>query len=509
MSDYIISVDIGTQGTKAAVFDRHIRMLQTAFVPSRLISPQTGVVWQDPEEMLEECCGAISRLMSLSGILPQEVACLGLDGQMAGIMGIAANGEASTPYDSWLDMRCGPQMEKMNALAGQRIIQLSGGPATYVHGPKILWLKENHPEQYHNTAKFVLPHTYMVGRLCGLSAQEAYFDYTHLHFSCLSDNAGKRWSAELLETFGISRDKMARIASPFEVVGKLQKAMAERCGLMEGIPVVAGCGDTAASTFGTGMFEPGRLLDCAGTASVLCSVVDRYVPDTRHKTMVMMRSPVDGLILPLAYINGGGMCLRWFRNELTGIPHADYDALDREAKAIAPGSEGLLFIPHFSGRVLPGNPNLKGSFMGLDFKHTRAHLFRAIREGIAYEYAYYLDVLRSLYPEEPFDNMLIVGGGAESGLFNQIKSDVLSVRASTLKTGETALIGSAVIAGIGIGLLDDYRQPIQAALSPGNEYHPDPGAHRAYQPYCAAYLDALEGCSAHYHRHPLSGGRTA
>ena len=147
--------------------------------------------------------------------------------------------------------------------------------------------------------------------------------------------------------------------------------------------------------------------------------------------------------------------------------------------------------------------------MGLDFKHTRAHLFRAIREGIAYEYAYYLDVLRSLYPEEPFDNMLIVGGGAESGLFNQIKSDVLSVRASTLKTGETALIGSAVIAGIGIGLLDDYRQPIQAALSPGNEYHPDPGAHRAYQPYCAAYLDALEGCSAHYHRHPLSGGRTA
>ena len=148
MSDYIISVDIGTQGTKAAIFDRDVRMLHTSFVPSNLISPGPGVVWQDPEDMLQECCEAIRLLMSQANIRPTEVACLGLDGQMAGIMGIDKEGQASTQYDSWLDMRCGPQIEKMNALAGERIIQLSGGPATYVHGPKILWLKENHPEQY-------------------------------------------------------------------------------------------------------------------------------------------------------------------------------------------------------------------------------------------------------------------------------------------------------------------------------------------------------------------------
>jgi xylulokinase len=504
MSDYLISVDIGTQGTKAALFDREISMIDSAFVPSTLHSPKPGVVWQEPDEMLAECCLALNTLMQKTGADPLRVAGIGLDGQMAGIMGIDDDGQASTPYDSWLDMRCGPQMKRMNDRAGKRIIQLSGGPATYVHGPKILWWKENHPEAFRNTAKFVLPHTFIAGRLCGLDAEASYFDYTHLHFSCLADTANKRWSEELLDTFDIDKAKMARIISPFEVIGRLGQAMAERCGLAAGIPLVAGCGDTAASTFGTGMFQSGMLLDCAGTASVLCSVVDSYIPDVRYETLAMMRSPVDGLFLPLAYVNGGGMCIRWFRNQLTGNPHSSYEELQLEAEVLPPGSEGLMFIPHFSGRVLPNNPNLKGAYLGLDFKHTRGHMYRAVLEAIAYEYAYYLSVLKGLYPHEAFDRMLIVGGGAESPLFNQIKADVLDVHAATLQTGETALIGSAVIAGVGVGLLKGYTAPILAAIRQKGEYAPNPGRHQAYQPYCDAYLSALEAGSAYYAKHPLA-----
>ncbi|NLD34887.1 MAG: hypothetical protein GX653_08265 [Clostridiales bacterium] len=502
---YLIGVDIGTQGTKAAVFDEGMRMLGTGFRPSNLISPEPGVVWQEPLEMLEECCQAIREAVEQSGIDPTLVAAVGLDGQMAGIMGIDRDGEASTCYDSWLDMRCRPQMEHMNRTAGKRIIELSGGPATFVHGPKILWWKENHPEAYRNTARFVLPHAYIVGRLCGLDAQQAYFDYTHLHFSCLADNANKAWSQELLDTFGVDRDKMPRIVSPFEVVGHLQPAFAQRCGLPAGIPMVAGCGDTAASTFGSGMFEAGMMLDIAGTASVLCSVVDRYVPDTRYETMAMMRSPVDGLFLPLAYINGGGMCIRWFRNTLTGEPMADYDTLQAEAARLPCGSEGLIFIPHFSGRVLPNDPYLKGSYLGLDFKHTRGHLYRAVLEGIAYEYSYYRSVLKQLHPAMAFDRLLSVGGGANSALFSQIKADVLGVEVSTLQLGETALIGSAVIAGMGTGVLSDYAGPIRQAIQPGDTFRRDAAAHDRYAPYVEAYLTAMDTLSGLYRRLPALG----
>jgi len=498
VSSYVIGIDIGTQGTKAALFDEEMKLVTTAFEESRLISPEPGTVWQEPDDLYMSCARTIKELLDKSGIKPSDVATIGIDGQMAGIMGVDEKGEASTYYDSWLDTRCGKYMEQMRARAGKRIIELSGGPATYVHGPKILWWKNEQPEAYRRTARFVTPQAYVVGRMTGLAGSEAYFDYTHLHFSCLADNANKRWSDELLETFDIDKSKMARIVSPFDVIGKVTKDFAALSGLVEGIPVVAGCGDTAASTFGSGMFDKGLIMDCAGTASVLCSVVDSYVPDTQNETLTMMRSPVDGLFLPLAYINGGGMCIRWFRDTLSGKPTASYGELEAEAENITPGSEGLIFIPHFSGRVLPSNTNLKGAWLGLDFKHTRGHMFRAVMEAVAYEYRYYLSVLRNLHPEDEFNNMLIIGGGAKSPLFNRIKADVLGVRVTTFETGETALLGSAVIAAYGIGMLEDYRKPIRSVMKKGAEFVADMNRHKEYDLYAKSYLMAIDQITPFY-----------
>ena len=456
MNSYVISIDIGTQGTKAALFNSNMELIADAFQESMLISPKPGIVWQEPDDLYKSCADTIKELMEKSAINPKDIAAIGIDGQMAGIMGVDSKGEASTYYDSWLDTRCAKYANEMRKRAGKRVMELSGGPVTYVHGPKILWWKHQHPEIYNKTVKFIPPNAYIAGRITGLSGNEAYFDYTHLHFSCLADNANKTWSDELLQIFEIDREKMARIVSPFDVIGKVKKEFADLSSLMEGIPVVAGCGDTAATTFGSGMFQREQILDSAGTASVLCGVVDKYVPDTENETLTMMRSPVDGLFLPLAYINGGGMCIRWFRDTLTGKPNASYDELQEEAEAVEPGSEGLIFMPHFSGRVLPSNPNLKGAYLGLDFKHTRAHMYRAIMESIAYEYKYYLSILKNLYPSYKFTQMLTMGGGAKSDLFNQIKADVLGIPVTTLQLRDTALIGSAVIAAYGVGMFSDY-----------------------------------------------------
>ncbi len=492
MGAYVIGIDIGTQGTKAALFNEDMELLCTAFEESRLISPKPGTVWQEPEEIFSSCANTIKELLEKSGVSGADIAGIGIDGQMAGIMGIDESGEASTYFDSWLDMRCGRYMNEMRDRAGKRVIALSGGPVTYIHGPKILWWKNEQPEAYAKTAKFVLPQAYVVGKMTGLKAADAYFDYTHLHFSCFADTANKRWSQELLDTFDVSADKMPRIISPFDVVGKTTKEFAAISGLAEGVPVVAGCGDTAASTFGSGMFRRNMVLDCAGTASVLCSVVDSYVPDTEFETLTMMRSPIDGLFLPLAYINGGGMCMRWFRDTLSGDPAASYKELDAEAQNVQPGSEGITFIPHFSGRVLPNNPFLKGSYLGMDFKHTRGHMFRSVMEAVAYEYKYYLSVLRKLYPSDSFDDMITIGGGAKSSLFNQIKADVMGVNVTTFEMGETALLGSAVIAGCGVGLLSDYEKPIERVMRKGDEFRPDRQAYEQYVPYADNYLKAMD-----------------
>ncbi len=492
MGAYVIGIDIGTQGTKAALFNEDMELLYTAFEESRLISPKPGTVWQEPVEIFSSCANTIKELLEKSGVSGSDIAGIGLDGQMAGIMGIDESGEASTYFDSWLDMRCGRYMNEMRERAGKRVIALSGGPVTYIHGPKILWWKNEQPEAYAKTAKFVLPQAYVVGKMTGLKADEAYFDYTHLHFSCFADTANKCWSQELLDTFDVSADKMPRIISPFDVVGKTTKEFAAISGLAEGVPVVAGCGDTAASTFGSGMFRRNMVLDCAGTASVLCSVVDSYVPDTEFETLTMMRSPIDGLFLPLAYINGGGMCMRWFRDTLSGSPAASYKVLDAEALSVPQGSEGITFIPHFSGRVLPNNPFLKGSFLGLDFKHTRGHMFRSVMEAVAYEYTYYLSVLRKLYPNDSFDDMITIGGGANSSLFNQIKADVMGVNVTTFEMGETALLGSAVIAGCGVGLLSDYKKPIERVMRKGAGFQSDKKAHEQYAPCAQTYLKAMD-----------------
>ncbi|MDR0380824.1 MAG: hypothetical protein LBH86_02335 [Oscillospiraceae bacterium] len=495
MRETIIAVDIGTQGTKAVLFDLTLQALASSFEASVLIQPEPGTIWQEPDDIY----GSVLRVVrALLHAVPEpvKVIAIGVDSQMAGIMGIAADGEAATVYDSWLDSRCGRYVTLMRERAGHRVTEITGGPVTFAHGPKILWWKHEHPEAYRRVAKFVLPHGYVVGKICGLDARGAVFDHTGLQYSGFGDNRRLCWSEELLEIFDIDADKMAPVVSPFAIVGTTGRAFAAATGLHTGIPVTAGAGDTAASLFGAGLFTKNRLLDCAGTASVLCSLTDTFVPDVRFGTMTMMRAPEDGFWYPLAYISGGGLCLRWFRDRFTGAPPVPYRVLDEEAGGLAPGSEGLIFIPHFSGRVLPSDTAVKGSFTGLDWKHTRAHLYRAIMESVAYEYDYYLSVLRALYPDGDFGELVSIGGGAKSEVFLQIKADVLGIKASYYRTGDTALIGSAAIAGKAVGAIGDPRACIRGTLQVARTLHGSAAAHARYEPYARRYLRMLKAMSA-------------
>jgi len=484
--DLILGIDVGTQGTKTNLYDSRGEILGSAFEPSRLICPAPGTVYQNAEDIFLSVVRTIKDVLQKSKVAPARVRAIGMDAQMAGIMGIGRDFEAVTYYDSWLDMRCGKYIGVIKERAGKRYVELNGAPVTYTHGPKILWWKHERPEAYGRIEKFVLPHVYVAGKLCGLQPRDAVMDYTCIHFSGFADNLNKRWSDELTDMFGVEKDKLPEICEPWRIMGRVKKEYADACGLAKGIPIVAGCGDSAATCLGAGVVRPGQVFDVAGTASILSCCVGAYKADVQHEALMQMRSVVDGLWMPLAYINGGGLCLKWFKDDIAGA-QADYQTLEREAENLPPGSEGLLFIPHFAGRVCPNDPDIRGSFIGLNWVHKRGHLFRAVMEGIAYEYKYYLQVLRDTGVDTRIDRVYVMGGGAKSALFNRIKADVLGMPYVVLKNADTAPLGAAVVAGYAAGIFDDIARTAESFMREGDRIECDMQNHEKYEVFSEAY----------------------
>ena len=489
-SRYLIGVDLGTSSTKAALYRTDGRAVATATAEVPLYCPQPGVVEQNSDDFYLTAAQTVQRCVRESGVDPRDVAALACDSQMAGVGTIDEGFSPATRFDSWLDMRCQPYIAHIDRQHGDLITQLTGCPPTCDHAPKILWWKHEQPETYRRVAKFVMPAGYVAGRLAGLKAQDAFIDYTFIHFSGLSDAVSSCWSARLCDLLGVDQAKLPAIVEPWRVVGEVTERAAVDFGLAPGTIVAAGCGDTAAGALGAGITRPGMLFDVAGTASVLAGSTDMYVADERHRALLTMRAVLPGLWHPLAYIAGGGLALRWFRDEFFNRFHGRpqerstdlYAALTALAATAPPGSEGLFFSPHLGGRICPSAPGMRGAWLGFSWGHTQAHFARAILEGVAYEYAYYLGILRGLVPSLELIEARVVGGGAASPVWNQIKADVLDVPYQPLQGAEFGTWGSAMIAGKAAGIFDDLSAVSSQSSRPaGPAVRPNPANASLYR----------------------------
>ncbi|MBM3861897.1 MAG: xylulose kinase [Verrucomicrobia bacterium] len=482
----LIGVDIGTQGTKTALFAEDGRCLARAFRPSKLHRPKPGVVEEDADRQVASVCETIRECVRQARV--KDVAGIGIDGQMAGVIGVGADGRAVTPYDSWLDTRCAPYIAKMPV---EEVIRKAGGPPSFNHGPKKLWWKHERPATYRRIRSFVQPGGYAAMRLCGLDSKQAFIDYTYLHFSGFADNPRRTWNINLCERLKLDSSKLPRIVAPHDVVGTLSAAMAARCGLRAGVPVVAGCGDTAASFLASGATREGICVDVAGTASVFAATTRQFMADTRQQTLSCGQAATPGLWHPYAYINGGGMNLEWFRKEIAG-ERFSFDELDRLAARISPAEDCPMFVPHLGGRVSPSWPRLGGAWAGLRWSHSVAHLYRAVREAVALEYAIYRNVLRELNPSLRLREVRVTGGGEKSALWNQIKADALGVRVVQIAGAQGAPMGAALVAGFGVGLFKDLDASARAWIKTGRVTLPQRKLAGHYARRLARYERLLE-----------------
>jgi len=497
MKRYLIGVDLGTSATKAALYlpDGTLMVEANAEVP--LFYPHPGAVEQETDDFYRTAAQTVKSCLSQSGIDPRQVAAIAFDSQMAGVGSVDEDFRPATRFDSWLDMRCQPYIEQLDRQHGDLITQLTGCPPTCDHGPKILWWQHEHPDDYARIAKFIMPAGYVAGRMAGLKSQAAFIDYTFIHFSALSDAQAGQWSPELCSKLGVDPTRLPRIVAPWEIIGEVQSEAGRDFGLAPGTPIAAGAGDTAAGALGAGIVRAGMLFDTAGTAAVLAGCTNQFVADVQQRALLTMRSVVPGLWNPLAYVAGGGLIQRWYRDNFFNAVHGQsqpltedlYGAMSDLAARIPPGAEGLFFSPHLGGRICPADPAMRGTWMGFSWGHTQAHFMRAILESVAYEYALYLSILREMIPNLNLIEARVIGGGAHNPVWNQIKADVLGVPYQRLERAEFATWGCALIAGYAVGLFNNLAAAAEAAAAPhGDPFHPDPEAHAVYVPLAEKYI---------------------
>jgi xylulokinase len=506
---YLIGVDLGTSATKAAIYDADGKMVAVSSREVPIYTPMPGIVEQENDDFYRTAAETVSACIQDSGIDARDVAAIAFDSQMAGIGTVDEDFNPATRFDSWLDMRCQPYITEMNQIGGERVTQLTGSAPTCDHGPKILWWMHEHPQDFKRIAKFVTPSGYVAGKVAGLSAEQAFMDYTFIHFSGFADSREYRWSEELCRMFGLDAAKLPRIVSPWDVIGEVTEVSARDFNLAAGTPVVAGCGDSAACALGAGVVRPGMVLDIAGTASILSACTDHFVADLDNRAMLNMHSVIPGLYNPLAYIAGGGLALRWYRDQFFNtqkgqkLPPEEelYDQMCAAAASVAPGADGLFFSPHLGGTICPSDSQMRGAWVGFSWGHTQAHFFRAILEGVAFEYAYYKAILQQLIPNLALIETRVTGGGANSSVWNQIKANVLSVPYQRLQQAEFGTWGCAMLAGKAVGIFDDLAETaLSKSHTLGAPVKPQPDVVERYQPFIDRYLDMQASLEHLFHK---------
>jgi len=497
---YLIGIDIGSSLVRAFIFDTQGNELADAKRDNYPQQPRPGVAEYDGPQIVRATLEAIREAVEKSGARPRDVLGLCVDAMISGAMGIDADGEATTPYTTTLDMRFAPQLNYVMDHFHERIRQLTGSGQPTV-APKMMWIRDAFPDIYKETAKFVTISGYVLGKMAGLSAHEAFVDYTYLWATGLSDAQNYTWSDELCVAMDLPIEKLPRIVKSSEIIGGLSQEASRATGLPAGTPIVAGAGDQSAGFVGAGLTQPNRMGDAAGTYPVLSLCTDRFCPDLENKMAEIIPSPIPGLWNPVSLIIGGGLTHHWF---LETFAYADevedekrgrisvYSVLDDAASHLPPGSDRLIFNPHLGGRACPTRTNYRGMWIGFTWTHRREHFYRSVLEAIAYDQYLAFQSLKAAYPEANVEEIIVYAGGAKSALWNQIKADVMGLPYVCLDRENLSALGAVILAGYALGIYDDMAETAQQFVKRTNRFEPRPAVHGFYREYAEFYGRVLD-----------------
>lgn len=475
----VLGLDVGTGGSRAVIVDARGSVVAGATEPHAAFdAPHTGWAEQDPADWWRASQAAIRSALAAGGTAPRDVRAVGLSGQMHGAVLLDAAGTVVRPAIIWCDQRTGAQCRRLtDEIGAERLIELVGNPAlTGFTLPKLLWVRDEEPENWGRVRTVLLPKDYVRWRLTG----ERATDVADASGTLLFDVARRRWSAELLERVGIEPASLPAAHEGPAVTGRLVPAGADATGLAPGTPVVAGGGDQAAGAVGMGIVGPGAVSVTIGTSGVVFAATDRPARDPLGRVHTFCHAAPDRWHV-MGVTQGAGLSLRWLRDTIGagdgGADAADdsYDRLCAEAAEAPPGSDGVLWAPYLMGERTPHlDPEARAALVGLSAAHGRAHVIRAVLEGVAFSLRDSLSILDEM--GVPATRIRLGGGGARSPLWRRIQADAYRQPVDVPAAEEGAAFGAALLAGVGAGVWASVEEACAQAVRVAGTVAPKPGA---------------------------------
>ena len=460
--DYILSIDAGTTAFKTSLFDENGRLIGISTREYELLTPTALAVELPAETFWNAFRFGIKDILKKTKVKAKDIRALGLSVQGETLLMIDKRGNPLRNAIIWLDNRAQREADVLSKRFDvEGLSYRTTGQVKIVPtwpASKIFWIRKNEKNIFDKVYKFLLLEDYLIYRMTDQFVAEGSLLCSTVYWNIST----KKYWDEMLEYLHVSVDQLPTVRESGEPVGELKSEVARELGLSRNTVVSTGVLDQAAGAIGVGNIKPGIFSENTGAALAICATLKKPVFDKQA------RMPIHYHGIPDTYMahtfTTGGMVLRWYRDQFwkdemrraktKGIDV--YDLIGKEVVKVPPGCEGLVMLPHLQGAMAPeANPKAKGVFYGFTLKHTKAYFARAIMESIACIVRRNIDVLEELHI--PVNEIRVLGGGARSDIWNQIKADITRKTILRTENEEAACLGAAILAGKAVGIYDSVK----------------------------------------------------
>ena len=491
----LLGIDIGTSGVKCLALGGDGRVAAKATREVPLETPRPGWAEQDPAWWEQAAFEAIRELLSRPGIRAEDIAGIAFSGQMHGLVPLDREGRVIRKAILWCDQRTGKQCAETEEAAGGREALLgmtNNVMLTGYTGGKLLWLREEEPENFRAMTAFLCPKDYLRYRLTG----EIRMDVSEASGTGLFDTRHRAWCETLIGNLALPRSIFPDTVESVDPAGRVTAEAARATGLKEGTPCFAGGGDAVVQSFGSGLIREGTVGTVIGTAGNVSMGFETYRENPGGQ-LQMFCGVTPGAYMSFGATQTAGGALRWFRDQLAGDVKMRakaegrnaFDLMSEMARTSPPGAGGVVFAPYLSGERCPyPDPDARGVLYGLSLNTRQEDMIRAVMEGIVFSLRQIVDIYRSFVPVE---GAVASGGGAESDLFLQMQADIFEMPVRTVSAAaEGGAFGAALIAGLGLGFFSSPEEAL-SLLRTERECRPEAahlqGCRNAYELYRRLY----------------------
>ncbi|MGX9291522.1 xylulokinase [Bacillus sp. A015] len=441
---YVMGIDLGTSGVKAILVDESGKVCCEASKPYRLIQDKPGYCEQHPEDWIEQTIAAMRELMARQPVHSRRVESISFSGQMHGLVLLDESHQVLRPAILWNDTRTTAQCTHITKKLGDRLQKITKNQA--LEGftlPKLLWVKKHEPDIDQQIDMFLLPKDYVRFRLTGA----IHIDYSDAAGTLLLDIGEQTWSKEICQAFDIPPHICPPLVSSDAEVGTLLPQVARETGIKEGAKVFAGGADNACGAIGAGILSSGHTLCSIGTSGVILSYEEDHERELQGNLHLFHHAKKDAFYT-MGVTLSAGYSLEWTKSLLA--PEESFQALLEGVADVAPGANGLLFTPYLVGERTPyADSIIRGSLIGLDSRHERAHMVRAVLEGITFSLNESIALFRQA--GKRIDSIVSIGGGARSQTWLQMQADIFQAAVIQLENEQGPALGAAMLAAVGCG----------------------------------------------------------